>query len=81
MKIKVERAVFQDALKQVQSVVPSKTVLPIVANVKIEASEDGSIVLTATQIDLTYVASVHGEVSKPGSTTIPAKLLLSAVQK
>lgn len=82
MKIKVMRAAFQDALKKCQSVVPAKTAMNVLNNVKVGTDEGGGcIVLTATDLDITESTSVPCEVIEPGCTTIPVRLLFAAVQK
>ena len=70
-----------DGLKKVQNAVPGKPVLQILANVKIEARDDGTLVISATNLDMTVQTAVKCEVSEAGVTTLPAKLLLNAVQK
>ena len=70
-----------DGLKKVQNAVPGKSMLQILANVKIEAKEDGTLVISATDLDMTVQTAVKCEVVEPGITTLPAKLLLNAVQK
>ncbi len=81
MKIKIERSVLLDALKQVQGVIPTKTVTPVIYNVKVVASADGSVVLTGTNLDITQIVTARAKVDEVGATTIPFKFLLSAVQK
>ena len=81
MKFKVSRSVLADGLKKVQNAVPGKPVLQILANVKIEAKEDGTLVLSASDLDMTVQTAVKCEVGEAGVTTLPAKLLLNAVQK
>ena len=81
MKFKVSRSVLADGLKKVQNAVPGKPVLQILANVKIEATADGRLVLSASDLDMTVQTAVKCEVEEAGATTLPAKLLLNAVQK
>ena len=49
MKFTISKQVFLDGLRQVASVVSSKTTLPILSNVKIEA-ENGQVRFTATDL-------------------------------
>ena len=52
MKATIERAVLLKSLGHVQSVVERRNTIPILSNVLIEAREDGSIRLMATDLDL-----------------------------
>ena len=81
MKFKISRSVMADGLKKVQNAVPGKAMLQILSNVKVEAKENGTLVMSATNLDMTVQTAVKCEVAEPGVTTIPAKLLLNAVQK
>ena len=78
MKIKIQKAKLLDALKKVQSAANAKTPLPILANVKINAAE-GQIGFTTTNLDLTLYAEAECEVSEPGVTTVPMKMLFNVV--
>jgi len=85
MKFKMSKARLTNALKAVQSVVPSKGSLPILQNVKIDVSkaEDGTgkISFVATDLDTTYMCDDTCEVIEEGSTTLPVRLLTPAVSK
>ena len=52
MKFQIDKDVFQDALSRVQHVVSSRTTLPILSNVLIEADELG-LLLSTTDLDVT----------------------------
>ena len=61
MKFTISKQVFLDGLRQVASVVSSKTTLPILYNVKIEA-ENGQIRFTATDLDVCITGVVPANV-------------------
>lgn len=50
----------------------SKTTLPILSNVKIEA-ENGQIRFTATDLDVCITGVVPANVLREGTVTLPAK--------
>ena len=52
MKATIERANLLKSLGHVQSVVERRNTIPILSNVLIEASADGTIRLMATDLDL-----------------------------
>ena len=80
MKLAIERAALLKSLGHVQSVVERRTTIPILSNVRLEAS-DGALGLTATDIDLSVVETTEAEVTQPGATTAPAHTLYDVVRK
>ena len=66
---------FSAVLGLMRAIVPPRTTIPLLNNVKISAS-DGGITLTAS--DMTMVASLFEscEVIETGETTVPAQMLL-----
>jgi DNA polymerase-3 subunit beta len=80
MKLAIERAALLRSLGHVQSVVERRTTIPILSNVKLEASE-GTLALTATDLDLSVVEETEADVARPGATTAPAHTLYDVVRK
>ena len=81
MKATIERAILLKSLGHVQSVVERRNTIPILSNVLIEAREDGSIRLMATDLDLQVDESVPANVGQPGATTVSAHTLFDIVRK
>jgi DNA polymerase-3 subunit beta len=81
MKATIERATLLKSLSHVQSVVERRNTIPILSNVLIEAREDGSIRLMATDLDLQVDESVPANVTQPGATTVSAHTLFDIVRK
>ncbi|GGG47515.1 DNA polymerase III subunit beta [Caldovatus sediminis] len=82
MKFTVDRAVLLKALAHVQSVVERRNTIPILANVLLEATKDGTLRLTATDMEIAIVEEVAGAaVAQPGRTTAPAATLYEIVRK
>ena len=81
MKATIERAVLLKALGHVQSVVERRNTIPILSNVLIEARDDGSLRLMATDLDLQVDESVAAQVSQAGATTVPAHTFFDIVRK
>ncbi|MET0240280.1 MAG: DNA polymerase III subunit beta [Sphingobium sp.] len=81
MKATIERATLLKSLGHVQSVVERRNTIPILSNVLIEGAADGSIRLTATDLDLQIVESVQAKVDRPGAITIPAHTFFDIVRK
>ena len=80
MKFRIARDAFLDSLQQVQHVVSTRTTLPILSNVLIEAS-GGTLRLTTTDLDVGVSGTVEAEISKEGSTTMPVKRLVSIIRE
>jgi DNA polymerase-3 subunit beta len=82
MKFTVDRAVLLKALAHVQSVVERRNTIPILGNVLIEARPEGSLALTATDMEIAVVEEVVGvTVARGGQTTAPAAILYEIVRK
>lgn len=81
MKATIERATLLKSLGHVQSVVERRNTIPILSNVLIEAREDGSLRLMATDLDLQVDESVPATVTQAGATTVSAHTLFDIVRK
>ena len=81
MKATIERATLLKSLSHVQSVVERRNTIPILSNVLIEASADGSLKLMATDLDLQIVDRVEAQVETAGATTVPAHTLFDIVHQ
>jgi len=80
IKFKVSKEKLLDGLQRVQNVVSTRTTLPILSNVLVQASNDG-IRLTTTDLDVAVRCTVEAEVNKAGATTLPARKLLPIVKE
>ncbi|MDN3506394.1 MAG: DNA polymerase III subunit beta [Simkaniaceae bacterium] len=80
MKVQLQRQEFTKLIGKIQSIVPTKPSLPILANVLIEA-ENNQIVISAT--DLTVSMRVFGvaKVEEPGAITLPARRLFQLARE
>ena len=81
MKATIERATLLKSLGHVQSVVERRNTIPILSNVLIEASENGAIRLTATDLDLQIVETIAGDVEIAGAATVSAHTLFEIARK
>lgn len=80
MKLIIERAALLKSLGHVQNVVERRNTIPILSNVKMNAS-DGKLSLNATDMDLDIVDATDAQVTEPGETTAPAHTLYEIVRK
>ena len=80
MKFKINQDHFSNGLQQVLNVVASRSTMPILSNVLIEA-EEGHISLTTTNLDLGIRCRIKGEVTDTGSITLPVRKLATIVKE
>src|SRR3954452_2997422 len=81
MKATVERAVLLKSLGHVQSVVERRNTIPILSNVLLEAREDGSIRLLATDLDLQVDETIQPNAGQAGASTVAAQTFFDIVRK
>jgi DNA polymerase-3 subunit beta len=80
MKFKAERAVLLKALAHVQSVVEKRNTIPILANLMMVV-KDGTLSLTATDMEIAIVEQVAATTLQDGAATAPAATLYEIVRK
>ena len=80
MKFKINQDHFSNGLQQVLNVVASRSTMPILSNVLIEA-EEGHISLTTTNLDLGIRCRIKADVSETGSITLPVRKLATIVKE
>src|SRR5712672_482620 len=80
MKFSVSKDKLLEGLSTVQNVVSTRTTLPILSNVLLQAA-DGKIRLTTTDLDVGVQGSVEAQVERTGATTLPARRLFSIVRE
>lgn len=81
MKVKFNRAAFQEALNLVTSIVPSRTPKPILQCVKITA-ENKTVSVCATDLEVGITYSVlQVDVEKDGQIVVPADKLAAIVRE
>jgi DNA polymerase-3 subunit beta len=81
MKFKINRDHFNNGLAQVLNVVGSRSTMPILSNVLIEAVTDNEVSLTTTNLELGIRCKIKAEVLESGKLTLPAKKLATIVRE
>jgi DNA polymerase-3 subunit beta len=76
MKCQINKDVILEGLQKVQSIVGTRTTLPILYNVLFKAEKD-RVWLTATDLEVSVRTSVDAKVSRTGGTTLPARRIFS----
>ena len=80
MKFSVSKEKFLEGLQTVQNVVSTRTTLPILSNVLLQATETG-LRFTTTDLDVGIRAGVEANVERVGATTLPARRLASIARE
>src|SRR5258708_19214672 len=80
MKFSVSKDKLLEGLSTVQNVVSTRTTLPILSNVLVQAVE-GELRLTTTDLDVGVRGRVEAQVERTGATTLPARRLFSFVRE
>ena len=80
MKFSATKEKLLEGLQQVQNVVSTRTTLPILSNVLLQAKE-GAVHLTTTDLDVGVRGSFEANVDKTGATTLPARRLFTIIRE
>ena len=80
MKFTLPKSRLSNCLQNVLQVVPTKSTLPILSNLLIEAL-DNKLKISATDLDLSITASIECEVGKKGSAVLPARILFDIIKE
>ena len=75
MRLTITRQNLQRGLAAVSASIPGKTTLPVLSNVLIE-SEDNSVWISGTDLDVSIRVRVPAEVAQGGALTAPGRKLL-----
>ena len=78
MRFVTQRDAIQKAVSIVSRAVPSRSTVPVMSNILLEADAEG-LTLSATDHEIAIVAQVRVNTEEAGRTTIPAKVFTQAV--
>ena len=80
MKFRCDRDALSEALQTVQRGVSSRPGIPALTGVCIEATEDGQLTLTTTDLEVSARLTIEVQVSEAGVALVPARLLGDTVK-
>jgi DNA polymerase III subunit beta len=80
MKCSIAQTELLQALGLISSAVPSRTTLPVLSNILVEATGEG-LQMTATDLDLSVTTRAMADVKAEAALTVPAKKLFELVRK
>ena len=74
MRFTITREKLQEGLAAVTASIPTKTTLPVLANILVETTDKG-IRLSGTDLDIAVSTEISADVEDGGAITVPAKKL------
>jgi DNA polymerase-3 subunit beta len=80
MKFSLSKSKLSNCLQSILQVVPTKSTLPILTNILIEALE-GKLKISATDLDISITSTVECTIDRKGAAALPAKILFEIVRE
>lgn len=74
MKFRCERDDLLEAVQFASRAISNRATLPVLSGLKIEATEEGTVKLAATDLELTMETSFKAGIDEPGRAIVPGRL-------
>ena len=74
MKFRCERDDLLEAVQFASRAISNRATLPVLSGLRIEAAEDGQVVVAATDLELTMQTVFRAGVDEPGRVIVPGRL-------
>jgi DNA polymerase-3 subunit beta len=81
MKVSIEKNELLKGIQAVIDIVPSKTALPVLSNILIDANNGSDVCLSATDLDISITCKLSATIEDPGATTVPARKFSEIVRE
>ncbi len=81
MKFTCNQQILTKALNTVSKAVSSRTTLPILRGILLEAKEDGKLILTASDLEISIKTEIEVNVEEAGSIVVISKLFGDVIRK
>ena len=81
MKFKCSQSMLAKALNIVSKAVTSRTTIPILKGILLEVSENGTLKMSASDLDITIEETLNIEDAVPGSVVVQSKLFGDIIRK
>jgi len=79
MKLNIKKSDLLDGLQKVSSIIGTKSTLPVLSNVLLNAQAE-NLTLTTTDLEVRITIKIETSVEAEGVTTLPAKTFLSIIR-
>ena len=80
MKFSCNQQILNRALNTVSKAITSRTTIPILKNIYVEA-KNGQVIFRSSDLSMSIETEIDASISREGSTTIPSKLFIEIVRK
>lgn len=81
MKLNCNQQVLAKALTTVSKAVSNRTTLPVLKGIMIEATADGKMILTASDLEISITKVIEADVEEPGSVVVVSRLFGDIIRK
>lgn len=81
MKFTCNQQILAKALNTVSKAVSNRTTIPILKGIMIKATEEGSLILTASDLEISIKKEIAADVQEPGAIVVMAKLFGDIIRK
>ncbi len=81
MKVSIEKAELLKGIQAVIDIVPSKTALPVLSNILIDAKNGRDVCLSATDLNISITCKLSATIEDAGATTVPARKFSEIVRE
>jgi len=81
MKFTCSQQKLSKALNIVSKAVSTRTTLPVLKGILLEAKEDGTLILTASDLEISIQKKIDADVEVPGSAVVISKLFGDIIRK
>jgi len=81
MKVSIEKDELLKGIQAVIDIVPSKTALPVLSNILIDANNGSDVCLSATDLAISITCKLSATIEDAGATTVPARKFSEIVRE
>lgn len=81
MKFTCNQQILSRALNTVSKAVSTRTTLPILKGILLEAKSDGTLIMTASDLEISIQKKINAHVEREGSTVVVSKLFGDIIRK
>src|SRR5688500_1144424 len=74
MKFRCERDDLLEAVQFASRAISNRATLPVLSGLRIEANDEGAVVVAATDLELTMETSFQAGIDEPGKVIVPGRL-------
>lgn len=80
MRVQIAREDFLKGLQAICPIIPSRSTLPILSHILLEAQKD-KLVLSGTDLELAIATTISAQTQEEGATAVPAKRLNDLIRE